>query len=103
MATLVTPTRISTAKRFNKLPADCLTRDQSQSDLLHEPRFRISNIDPMSGEDVTDVSSHPSLIDGNLTMYFQTEETRKDYIRMPMNHPSLHLSFAPTVGDDRGG
>ena len=103
MTTLVHPTRISTSKRFSKLPVDCLTRDQTQSDLLHEPKFRISNIDPISGEDVTDANSRPSLKDGNLTMYFQTEETREKFISMPLNHPSVHLSFAATVDDDRGG
>ncbi len=103
MATLLSPNKFSAAKHFNKLPLDCLTRDRLQSNLLHEPKFRISNIDPMSGQDVVDFSSHPFVIDGNLTMYFQSEQTRKDYIKMPLNHPNLHLSFEATMEDDRGG
>ncbi len=103
MATLVRPVKKPSLLHFNPLPIDCLPRDKGQSNLLHEPKSRISNIDPMTGTDIPDVLSHPSLVDGNLTMYFQSEKTRKDYINMPLNHPSLQLQFAASVNDDRGG
>lgn len=99
----VTPDKTRSRRHFNPMPVEGLSRDKGQSRLLHEPNFRISNIDPMTGEDITNVLSHPSLVDGNLTIYFQSDHTRKDYINMPLNHPSLHLQFEASIDDDRGG
>lgn len=103
MTTLVLPTKKRPLTHFTPMPVDCLPRDKGQSSLLHEPKFRLSNIVPLSGEDVPDALSHPSLADGNLTRYFRSDETRKDYIRMPLNHPGLHLHFEASIDDDRGG
>ena len=80
-----------------------LPRDQAQSHRLHEPEFRINTIDPMTGADIEDVSGHPSLVEGNLTMYFETEATRKEYFDMPINHPNRCLPFPAADDDDRGG
>lgn len=49
------------------------------------------------------VTSHPSLMDGNLTIYFETDATRKTYQDMPLNHPKPHLPYQATNDDDRGG
>jgi hypothetical protein len=57
----------------------------------------------MTGDDIHDVTSHPSLEDGNLTLYFETAETRKAYVDMPVDHPSEHLPYASKDSDDRGG
>jgi len=103
MTIFVSPSKKGPFSHFIPMPVDCLPRDKDQSALLHQPRSRISNIDPMIGSDVSDVSSHPSLVDGNLTMYFQSEQTRKDFINMPLNHPSLKLHFEASSEDDRGG
>jgi hypothetical protein len=51
--------------------------DTTQSRRLHEPTCRISNIDPITGNDIPDAITHPSLVDGNLTIFFETEDTRK--------------------------
>lgn len=80
-----------------------LWHDTVQIRRLHEPVSRIGNIDPMTGDDILDFSNHPSVKDGNLTMYFQTDDTRKVYIEMPLNHPSSHQPFAAKDDDDRGG
>jgi hypothetical protein len=88
---------------LNWIAADPLPRDQSQSHRLHEPGHRINTIDPMTGKDIENVTSHPSLADGNLTMYFETDGTRKEYLAMPVNHPNLHLPYPSTDDDDRGG
>lgn len=103
MANLVSPAKIHALLHFYPMPFDSLPRDKGQSNLLHELKTRLSNIDPMSGKDISGVLSHPSLADGSLTFYFQTEQTRKDYINMPLNHPSLHLHFKVSNDDDRGG
>ena len=87
----------------NWVAADPLPRDQTQSDRLHEPEHLINTIDPMTGVDIVDVTHHPSIEDGNLTIYFETEETRKSFVDMPLNHPNRCLPYPATDGDDRGG
>jgi hypothetical protein len=57
----------------------------------------------MTGGEITDKMHHPSLKDGNLTMYFETDASRQAYQEIPMNHPSLRLPFPATDNDDRGG
>jgi hypothetical protein len=56
----------------------------------------------MTGADIDDVTSHPSLADGNLTIYFESEATRKAYLGLPIDHPNRCLPF-PAADDDRGG
>lgn len=88
---------------LNWLASDPLPRDQTQSHRLHEPEHLINSIDPMTGHDIEDVTNHPSLVDGKLTIYFETEATRKAYLGMPLNHPNLRLPYPATLDDDRGG
>ena len=88
---------------LNWIAVDPLPRDQAQSHRLHEPEYRINTIDPMTGDDIGNVTSHPSLADGSLTIYFETDATRMAYINMPLDHPNQHLPYPATVDDDRGG
>jgi hypothetical protein len=88
---------------LNWVATDPLPRDQSQSHRLHEPDHLINTIDPMTGNDIEDVTHHPSVEDGNLTIYFETEATRKAYLNMPVNHPNRHLPYPAAADDDRGG
>lgn len=88
---------------LNWVASDPMPRDQLQSHRLHEPEHLINTIDPMTGEDIENVTSHPHLEDGNLTIYFETEATRKAYLDMPLNHPNLCLPYPATDDDDRGG
>lgn len=90
-------------EHLNWIAADPLPRDQAQSHRLHEPEYRINTIDPMTGDDIENATSHPSLADGSLTIYFETDATRKAYLDMPFNHPNLHLPYPATADDDRGG
>lgn len=102
----LSPSRTSPTIKFgylNWLGTDPLPRDQTQSHRLHEPEHRISTIDPMTGRDIEDVTSHPSLVDGNLTIYFETEASRKAYQDMPLDHPNPRLPYPATTEDDRGG
>lgn len=90
-------------KFLNWIDSDPLPCDQSQINRLHEPEHLINTIDPMTGDDIEDVTTHPSLEDGNLTVYFETEVPRKAYSDMPLNHPNLRLPFPSSDDDDRGG
>ncbi|HPE81807.1 MAG: hypothetical protein KDI67_09175 [Gammaproteobacteria bacterium] len=87
----------------NWVASDPLPRDRTQSQLLHEPKYRIDTIDPITGKSIDDITGHPSLVDGNLTIYFETQATRQAYLDMPTNHPTLRVPFAATEEDDRGG
>lgn len=80
-----------------------LPRDREQSHRLHEPDHLINTIDPVTGRDIADVLGHPSLVDGNLTIYFESEETKAQFESMPVNHPYEHSIGEPSVDIDRGG
>ena len=88
---------------LNWISTDPLPRDQTQSRRLHEPKHLINTIDPMTGNDIEDVLSHPSLEDGNLTVYFETDASRKAYQSLPLNHPNRCLPYQAAESDDRGG
>lgn len=88
---------------LNWISNEPLPRDQTQSLRLHQPDHLVNSIDPMTGHDIGDVTNRPSLVDGNLTIYFETEETRKAYQRMPLDHPNLRLPYQSAEDDDRGG
>lgn len=74
---------------------DPLARDQSQSGRLHEPGLMISTIDPITGRDIDNLEGHPYVVDGDMVMYFETEETRQAYLDTPVDHP-VHLPDNPT-------
>lgn len=78
----------------NWVSSDPLPRDREQSRRLHEPTFLMSSIDPITGHDIMDRKGHPTIVDGNMTMYFESEETKQAYIDTPMDHP-LRLQDNP--------
>ena len=101
-----TPLKDSTGsnlKHFDWRATETLQRDQEQSHLLHEPKFRIMTTDPITGNNVKDYKDHCSLLVGNMCIYFETEETCKEFQNMEFNHPSLSLPYPPSHDDDRGG
>lgn len=86
----------------NYVGTDPLPRDRSQGFRLHEPTQMLSCIDPITGREIEDLSGHPYIVDGNMTMYFESEETRQAYLDMPLDHP-FHLVDNPTgEGYDEG-
>jgi YHS domain-containing protein len=86
----------------NYVGTDPLPRDLTQSHRLHEPEQIVSSIDPITGRDIEDPSGHPYIVDGNVTMYFESEATRQAYLDTPIDHP-FHLVDNPTgEGYDEG-
>jgi len=86
----------------NYIATEPLPRDLTQSGRLHEPAQILSSTDPMTGVEIEDLAGHPYLVDGNVTMYFETEATRKEFMDMPIDHP-FHLVDNPTdEGYDEG-
>ena len=90
-------------EELNWVASSALPRDREQSLRLHEPDHLIGTIDPMTGQDIIDLSEHPSLVDGNLTIYFESEKTRAEFKQMPLNHPYEHALGKPAEDMDRGG
>lgn len=83
---------------LNYVANDPLPREAEPSHRLHEPEQILSSTDPITGRDIEDIAGHPYLVDGNVTMYFETAETRQAFIDMPTDHP-FHLVDNP---DDEG-
>lgn len=87
---------------LNYVGTDSLPRDQTQSLRLHQPTLMLTCIDPITGRDIADLAGHPFIVDGNVTMYFESERTRQAYLDTPIDHP-FHLVDNPTdEGYDEG-
>ena len=99
-------TSYAPALRFedlNWVASSPLPRDREQSHRLHEPDHLINTIDPITGHDITDVMHHPHLSDGKLTIYFESEQTKTEFLNTPLNHPYEHALGKAPDDADRGG
>lgn len=86
----------------NYVANEALQRDQTQSRRLHEPAQILSSVDPVTGREIDNLAGRPYLVDGNVTIYFESEATRKEFMEMPLDHP-FHLVDNPTdEGYDEG-
>ena len=88
-------TTVHQCDSLNYVATDALPRDRTQSSRLHEPTQMITTIDPISGRDIEDLAGKPYIADGNVVMYFESEETRQAYLDTPIDHP-LRLADNPT-------
>jgi hypothetical protein len=87
---MTTETTHDTVHRFdalNYVATEPEARDREQSQRLHEPEWMITTIDPISGRDILDMSGRPHIVDGNILIYFETEENRQAYLDTPIDHP----------------
>ena len=62
--------RNSDAQLFHA--SNIMERDTEQSHRLHEPTSISSHTDPITGNDVMGTTGHPSIVDGILTVYFES-------------------------------
>jgi hypothetical protein len=88
---------------LNWIASDPLPRDRDQSHRLHQPDHLVNSIDPITSRDIGNVAGHPSIVDGNLTIYFESDETRRAYENTPIDHPYARLPDNPSEELDRGG
>ncbi|MHB1527990.1 MAG: hypothetical protein ACYCXT_00930 [Acidiferrobacteraceae bacterium] len=74
--------------------------------------MRIERTDPATGQTAAELEGRPYVIEGEgpdaLTVYFESEKTRQDYLRVPTEHPEkdLHTTLdnpAPLPGDEPNG
>ena len=96
-------TAVKGFESLNWVNLDDLPRDREQSHRLHEPDHLINTIDPITGRDIENVAGHPSLVDGKLTIYFESDKTRQAYQETPIDHPYAHLPDDFPSEIDRGG
>jgi len=61
--------------------------------------MRISTLDPISMNDVTDTESAPYVIDGDLKIYFESEANKNEYLDIPL-HGALNSEALNKVFDD---
>jgi hypothetical protein len=78
---------IHSYESLNYVATDADEKDRSQSRRIHEPGQMMNSIDPITGNDIGDPQGHPFLVDGNLVIYFESEQTRKEYLDTPIDHP----------------
>jgi hypothetical protein len=71
----------------NYVGTDPETRDQTQSQRLHEPVRIMTTIDPITGRDIEEPEDCPHIIDGNVVINFETQATRQAYLDTPLDHP----------------
>ncbi len=55
---------------------------------------RIETTDPISGRDITDLEGKPYVVDAGpeeeLVIYFESEETKRQFLDIPVEHPIDH-------------
>ena len=55
---------------------------------------RIETTDPISGRDITDLEGKPYVVDAGpeqeLIIYFESEETKRQFLEIPVEHPIDH-------------
>jgi hypothetical protein len=90
-------------EHLNWVASPPLPRDRQPSHRLHEPDHLINTIDPITGHDIANPNGHPTVVDGKLTIYFESEVTRMQFLGTPLNHPYEHSLGLPSDDADRGG
>jgi len=60
--------------------------------------MRISTLDPISMNDVIDTETAPYIIDGDLKVYFESEENKQEYLDIPL-HGALNSEGLNKVFD----
>ncbi len=76
--------------RFDSLAyvaTDPMPRDREPSHRLHEPAQMVITTDPITGRELDDIENRPYIVDGNMTIYFESEQSRQAYLDMPIDHP----------------
>ena len=71
---------------------------------------RIETTDPISRRDVRDLNARPRVVEGKgtvdeLTIYFESEENKRQYLDIPVEHPidhSVNLDNPTDVMIDEG-
>ena len=78
---------------------ESLLRDKTQSCRIHEPLFCIPFFDPITGKNVTEISTKLQPVDGNLTLNFTPAAHRKAYMSKPDNLSNVRQTYPANSKD----
>ena len=53
--------------------------------------MRVETTDPITGNDVKDLDSAPYIVDGDLKIYFESEESKAEFEGIEVENPAVHL------------
>ena len=99
----VSPAAARLYGNLNWVAGSPLPRDRERSHRLHEPERLFSSIDPITGHDIS-VSNNPLyVVDGKLTIFFESGQSMLEYLNTPLNHPYRHTLGKAPDDADRGG
>lgn len=74
--------------------------------------MRIERTDPVTGQTIEQTDQHPYVVEGegddSLKIYFESEDTRAQYLKLGTEHPEQELGRtldnpAPLPGDEPNG
>ncbi len=51
----------------------------------------VETTDPITGNDVKDLENAPFIIDGDLKIYFESEESKAEFLGIEVENPSADL------------
>ncbi len=49
--------------------------------------MRIQTTDPITGNDVKDLEHAPFVVEGDLKIYFESEDSKREYLDIEVEHP----------------
>ncbi len=79
-----------------------LPRDQAPSSYLHQPGLIELDRDPITGAEISDPWNRPRLLEGNLLLHFESDETLDEYLAIPIDHPFRLQDNPDGEGYDEG-
>ena len=47
----------------------------------------VTTTDPITGHDVSDLANAPFVVDGDLKIYFESEESKSEFVGIEVEHP----------------
>ncbi len=51
----------------------------------------VETTDPITGNDVTDLENAPYVVDGDLKIYFESEESKAEFLAIEVENPAEDL------------
>lgn len=77
-------TQSETAMGLNNVDLRTDKKLEREKQSVDQSDYLFTNIDPITGNDIDDIEGRPFIQDGNVTIYFESEATKKAYIDMPL-------------------
>lgn len=79
-----------------------MPRDAAQSRRLHEPGPVVVGHDPITGKYALDIPGHPTYVDRDITLHFESKESLREFMAIPTDHPFRLVDDPVSEGYDEG-